>query len=128
MFPLWFALLGGSFVFMDLGSSILFLVFPLFWVLWFIYDRQGFIITGSATTKKWWNVLTVQYQNCEEFLKKLPSYHLSSTPQNFCGYFFREIGTCPEHAESVRIEQMEVGMRFWGQGGGGGRRGRVRGG
>ncbi len=38
MFPLWFTLLGGSFVFVDVGLSILFLVFPLFWVLW-----QGFI-------------------------------------------------------------------------------------
>jgi hypothetical protein len=27
MFPLWFALLGGSFVFLDVGPSILFLVF-----------------------------------------------------------------------------------------------------
>jgi hypothetical protein len=33
-----FALLGGYFVFLDVGPSILFLVFPLFWVLWFIYD------------------------------------------------------------------------------------------
>jgi len=31
MFPLWFVLLGGSFVFLDMGPSILFLVFPLFW-------------------------------------------------------------------------------------------------
>jgi hypothetical protein len=32
MFPLWFALLGGSFffVFLDVGPSILFLVFPPF--------------------------------------------------------------------------------------------------
>ncbi len=29
MFPLWFALLGGSFVFLDVGPSILFLVSPL---------------------------------------------------------------------------------------------------
>jgi hypothetical protein len=28
--PLWFALLVGSFVFLDVGPSILFLVFPLF--------------------------------------------------------------------------------------------------
>jgi hypothetical protein len=28
MFPLWFALLDGSFVFFDIGLSILFLVFP----------------------------------------------------------------------------------------------------
>ncbi len=45
MFPLWFVLLGGSFIFLDEGPSILYLVFPLFWVLWFIYDWQGFIIT-----------------------------------------------------------------------------------
>ncbi len=45
MFPLWFALLGGSFVFLVVASpSILFLVFPLFWVLWFIYGWQGYII------------------------------------------------------------------------------------
>jgi hypothetical protein len=31
MFPLWFALLGGSFVFLDLGPSILFPVFLFFW-------------------------------------------------------------------------------------------------
>jgi hypothetical protein len=28
--PLWFALIGGSFVFLDVGPPILFLVFPLF--------------------------------------------------------------------------------------------------
>jgi len=30
MFPLWFILLGGSFVFLDMGPSILFFAFPLF--------------------------------------------------------------------------------------------------
>jgi hypothetical protein len=47
LFPLWFAFLGGSFLFLDVGPSILFLVFPLFlfWVLWLIYGWQGFIIT-----------------------------------------------------------------------------------
>jgi hypothetical protein len=30
MFPLWFALLGGSFVFFDMGPSILFFVFTFF--------------------------------------------------------------------------------------------------
>jgi hypothetical protein len=40
---LWFTLLGDSFVFLDVGPSISFLVFPLFWVLWFIFDWQGFI-------------------------------------------------------------------------------------
>jgi hypothetical protein len=44
MFPLWFAFLGGSFVFLNVRISILFLVFPLFWVLWLFYDWQGFII------------------------------------------------------------------------------------
>jgi hypothetical protein len=32
MFPLWFALLGGSFVFLDAGPSILFLVFSPFFL------------------------------------------------------------------------------------------------
>jgi hypothetical protein len=44
MFPLWLALLSGSFVFLDMGPSILFLVFRLLWVLWFLFDWQGFII------------------------------------------------------------------------------------
>jgi hypothetical protein len=30
MFPLWFAFLGDSFVFLDVGPSILFFVFPFF--------------------------------------------------------------------------------------------------
>jgi hypothetical protein len=30
MFPLWFTIFGGFVVFLDLGPSILFLVFPLF--------------------------------------------------------------------------------------------------
>jgi len=42
--PLWFALLGGSFVFLNMRCPILFLLFPLFWVLWFLFDWQGFII------------------------------------------------------------------------------------
>jgi hypothetical protein len=36
MLPLWFTFLGVFFVFLDVGPSILFLVFPLFKVLWFI--------------------------------------------------------------------------------------------
>jgi hypothetical protein len=50
MFSLWFAVLGGSFVFLDMmGPFILFIVFSLFfWVLWFIYDWQGFISTSVA--------------------------------------------------------------------------------
>jgi hypothetical protein len=31
IFPLWFTFLGGSFVFLDVGPSILFFVLPLFW-------------------------------------------------------------------------------------------------
>jgi hypothetical protein len=35
--PLWFSLFGDSFVFLDMGPSILFFVsFFLVWVLWFI--------------------------------------------------------------------------------------------
>jgi len=45
-----FTLLGDSFVFLNVGP-IFFLVFPLFWVLWFIYDWQGFITPGE------WRVL-----------------------------------------------------------------------
>jgi hypothetical protein len=44
MLALWFTFLGGSFVFLDAGPSILFLVFPLFGVLWFTDHWQGFII------------------------------------------------------------------------------------
>jgi hypothetical protein len=47
MFPLWDTLLAGTFIFLDVGPSILSLVFPLFWVLWFIYDWQSFIIFGA---------------------------------------------------------------------------------
>ncbi len=43
MLPLWFALLGGSFVFLDVYFHFVPCI-PLFWVLWFIYDWQGFII------------------------------------------------------------------------------------
>jgi len=50
MFPLWFALIGDSFVFLDMGPSILFLVFQ---VLWLIYGWQGFI-----------NILTVVKTHC----------------------------------------------------------------
>jgi hypothetical protein len=48
MFSLWFAVLDRSFVFLDvMGPFILFIVFSLFfWVLWFIYDWQGFISTS----------------------------------------------------------------------------------
>jgi hypothetical protein len=52
MFPLCFTLLGGSFVFLDTSPSILFLVFPLFWVLWFMYDWQGFINANHNTPLK----------------------------------------------------------------------------
>ncbi len=48
-FSLWFALLGGSFVYLDVGPSTLFLVFTLFWVLWFIFDWKGFISTRLSS-------------------------------------------------------------------------------
>ncbi len=51
MFLLWFALLGGSFVFLDVGPSLLFLVLSLSWVLWLIYYWQGFIIYTYMTKK-----------------------------------------------------------------------------
>jgi hypothetical protein len=38
MFPLWFGLLGGSFVPLHFDPCIP----PIFWVLWFIYNWQGF--------------------------------------------------------------------------------------
>ncbi len=44
IFPLRFALIGGSFVFLNVGPFIVFLVFPFFWMLWFIYDCHGIII------------------------------------------------------------------------------------
>jgi hypothetical protein len=40
MFPLWSTFLGGSFVFLDVGPSILFLVFPFFGVLWFFINGK----------------------------------------------------------------------------------------
>jgi hypothetical protein len=46
MFPLWFALLGGSFVFLDVGHSILFLVFPPF------LGCFGLFIIGRVSSKK----------------------------------------------------------------------------
>jgi hypothetical protein len=61
MFPLWFTLLAGSFVFLDMGPSILFLVFPFFFgVLWFNYDWQGFIIWHTQTRRKWRKTSTIQ--------------------------------------------------------------------
>ncbi len=48
---LWFALLVGSFIFLDVGPFILFLVFPLFWVFWFIglaYQYNRFIKEYSS--------------------------------------------------------------------------------
>jgi hypothetical protein len=49
MFPLWSAFLGGSFVFLDVSPSILFLVLAFFfWVLKLFYDWQGSIISTGA--------------------------------------------------------------------------------
>jgi hypothetical protein len=43
MFPLWFALFGGSFVLLDMGPFHFVPCFALLGVLWLIYGRQGFI-------------------------------------------------------------------------------------
>jgi len=43
----WFFCLLGC-----VGPSILFLVFPLFWVLWFIFYWQGFIIKQGEEREK----------------------------------------------------------------------------
>jgi hypothetical protein len=44
MFSLWFCPLRWVFVFLDVDPPILFLVLSLFWVLWFIYNWQGFYL------------------------------------------------------------------------------------
>jgi len=43
MFPLWLALLGGSFIFLHMGPSILFLVFP------FGGGRFGSFVVGRVS-------------------------------------------------------------------------------
>jgi hypothetical protein len=45
MFTLWFAFLGGSFVFLDVGISILFLVFPFFWCF-------GYFMVGKVSSNQ----------------------------------------------------------------------------
>ncbi len=54
MFLLWFTFLGGFFVFLDVDPSILFLVLPLFWVLWFfmIGKVSSFFSKGNQKEKK----------------------------------------------------------------------------
>jgi hypothetical protein len=42
MFPLWFTFFGGFVAFLDLGPSILFLVFPLFWGVLVYLGLAGF--------------------------------------------------------------------------------------
>jgi hypothetical protein len=67
MFPLWFALLGGSFVFLDMGASILFLVFPPFlgalvylWLVGFnhhsflVHSWKPLILWGFRNDWNWW--------------------------------------------------------------------------
>ncbi len=59
MFPLWFTLLGGSFVFLDVDLSILFHVFPLFfggvlvylWLVGFHHNRTLNIYDTILTLK-----------------------------------------------------------------------------
>ncbi len=58
MFPLWFTFLGGSFVFLDMGASNLFIVFPLFfWVLYFLFDCLGFNSIPNRTKRVYKNHL-----------------------------------------------------------------------
>ncbi len=76
VFPMWFVLLGGSFVFLNVGPSTLFLVFPLFfWVLWFIYDWQGFITPGESRvlwkTRFWKEKKTWHYHHHHHHLFKI---------------------------------------------------------
>jgi hypothetical protein len=52
MFSLWFCPLRWVFVFLDVDPPILFLVLSLFWVLWFIYNWQGFYL---GTYRPGWN-------------------------------------------------------------------------
>jgi len=99
MFPLWFVLLGGSFfVFLDVGLSILFLVFPLIffgWVLWFIYDCQGFIISS----------LYIQY-----FCKRP-----ISNGTNFDG-FYLFIFLVPPPPNFVMLQTTQVFLKKWNYG------------
>jgi hypothetical protein len=51
MFLLWFAFFGGSFVFLDMGPSILFFVFPFFFgaliYLWFVgFHQQASMVSN----------------------------------------------------------------------------------
>jgi hypothetical protein len=48
MFPLWFALLGGSFVFLEVGPSILFLVFLLYLGALVYFELAGFIYFSDS--------------------------------------------------------------------------------
>jgi len=48
MFLLWFALLGGSFVLLDMGPSILFLVFPLYLGALIYFGLAGFIYFSNS--------------------------------------------------------------------------------
>jgi hypothetical protein len=43
IFPLWFVLIGGSFVFLNAVLSFCSLCSLSFWTLWFIYDWHGTI-------------------------------------------------------------------------------------
>ncbi len=97
MFPLWFTLLGGSFVFLDVGPSILFLVFIFFGVLWFIYDWQGFIIylhglqqgnvTMSTKERKWAQLLNITFEQ-------------NSTHQNLV-VVWQKVLTCHENSKKI---------------------------
>jgi hypothetical protein len=50
------------------GPSILFLVFPLFWLLWFLFDWHGFIIIIS----KHWLAYLLRLQSVGYFVSVTP--------------------------------------------------------
>jgi len=103
MFPLWFTLLGGSFVFLDVGLAIVFLAFPFFWVLWFIYDWQVSSIVHRCRVITMWfaksfvfcvlfgyDYVVFQFVNC---IWKFDCLVLNVTIDVFIFYFFKR-GIC----------------------------------
>ncbi len=81
---------GGSFVFLDVGPSILFLVFPFCWVLWLINGGQGFINVILACN---WNLHPPVYTTTDAWCvwkgKSYKYFSLYSCPKaNHGGYIY----------------------------------------
>jgi hypothetical protein len=87
MFPLWFTLLGGSLVFMDMSPSILFLVFPFFGALvylwltgfhhFFVFCYLGLFTTNVFRCTTQWDfplgeTISGWRQNCPNFASPPP--------------------------------------------------------